>query len=72
MTDEDLANRAAGKLPPRLHAHADMDILTLLYNPEGAAAGLLHISTAKSMLLPAFASAMVPPVQYGICAGNLR
>ena len=37
MTEEDLANRAAGKLPPRLHAHADMDMLTLLYNPEGAA-----------------------------------
>ncbi len=25
-----------GQLPPRLHAHADMDVLTLLYQREGA------------------------------------
>lgn len=24
-----------GQLPPRLHAHADMDVLTLLYQREG-------------------------------------
>jgi hypothetical protein len=35
MSAEDLAARAAGKLPQRLHAHADMDIITLLYNPAG-------------------------------------
>ena len=26
----------AGKLPPRLHAHADMDVLTILFNRVGA------------------------------------
>lgn len=35
MSAEDLADRAAGKLPARLHAHADMDIITLLYSPAG-------------------------------------
>ena len=29
-------NEAAAKGPPRLHAHADMDIITLLYQRTGA------------------------------------
>lgn len=31
MTDEEVRK----KQPPRLHAHADMDVLTILYQREG-------------------------------------
>ena len=31
---------AAAKLPPRLHAHADMDVLTILYQREGNPFGI--------------------------------
>ena len=35
VTEEQEAAAKNGKLPPRLHAHADMDVLTLLYQREG-------------------------------------
>lgn len=35
VTKEQEAAAKNGKLPPRLHAHADMDVLTLLYQREG-------------------------------------
>ena len=36
VTEEQEAAAKNGRLPPRLHAHADMDVLTLLYQREGA------------------------------------
>ncbi|KAK9908386.1 hypothetical protein WJX75_007121 [Coccomyxa subellipsoidea] len=35
VTEEQEAAAKSGKLPPRLHAHADMDVLTILYQREG-------------------------------------
>ena len=35
ITPEQRADSKKGQLPPRLHAHADMDVLTLLYQREG-------------------------------------
>jgi hypothetical protein len=36
LTEEHLAAAKEGKLPPRLHAHADMDVLTILFQRDGA------------------------------------
>ena len=33
----------ANKLPPRLHGHADMDVITLLYQRTGATAFILSV-----------------------------
>ena len=35
LTREQKAQANKGQLPPRLHAHADMDVLTLLYQRKG-------------------------------------
>ena len=35
ITQSEQAAAKNGKLPPRLHAHADMDVITLLYQRDG-------------------------------------
>ncbi len=45
MTEEQEAAAKSGKLPPRLHAHADMDVLTILYQREGAFQSLPTVKT---------------------------
>ena len=44
ITPEQEADIKKGQLPPRLHAHADMDVLTLLYQREGTACLFLELN----------------------------
>lgn len=44
-TPETAPTAPQGKLPPRLHAHADMDVLTILFNRVGELEPLAFVLT---------------------------